>query len=208
MNVSTMTAIREEFEQVAAGTPIPTFAATPAWSACCGRPGTQPLGSHWVDPAGHPGRLLPAQVSRLVGPVPPEPEAVVGALAESRGESIAVHGAEAARQLGLSTQTPAVTGLPHVGAKSHLQAGGAHYAAQACAAQGVGAGRYAGRNSTEGTQVSRTGPRDPSGHCSVRSALPAEEFKALREETGAMPAWLSDTFFHLNIQQKNSPSPV
>jgi hypothetical protein len=29
----------------------------------------------------------------------------------------------------------------------------------------------------------------------VRSALPAKEFKVLREETGAMPAWLSDTFF-------------
>ncbi len=35
----------------------------------------------------------------------------------------------------------------------------------------------------------------PAVIAQVRGALPVAEFKTLREETNAMPAWLSDEFY-------------
>ena len=44
------------------------------------------------------------KISRFVGPVPPSLEAVLESISSSTGEIFQVHGAEAVRQLGLSTQ--------------------------------------------------------------------------------------------------------
>jgi hypothetical protein len=38
----------------------------------------------------------------------------------------------------------------------------------------------------------------------VRGALPVAEFKTLREETNAMPAWLSDEFYRYEHPQSGS----
>jgi hypothetical protein len=38
----------------------------------------------------------------------------------------------------------------------------------------------------------------------VQGALPVAEFKTLREETNAMPAWLSDEFYRYEHPQSGS----
>lgn len=52
------------------------------------------------------GVFVRPKESSYIGTVLPEPEQVAKAIALSSNEIIAIHGAEAARRLGLSTQTP------------------------------------------------------------------------------------------------------
>jgi hypothetical protein len=44
----------------------------------------------------------------------------------------------------------------------------------------------------------------PAVIAQVRSTLPVAEFKTLREETNAMPAWLSDEFYRYEHPQSRS----
>jgi hypothetical protein len=56
----------------------------------------------------------------------------------------------------------------------------------------------AGRPAGEALRALRyLGPKQvtPAVIAKVQGVLPAAEFKTLREETSAMPAWLSDAFF-------------
>jgi len=101
-----MTAIREEFELRALGTPIPTSRLLRYGTrAAVDQALSRLVGSGFINRVTR-GVYFRPKINRLVGPVPPEPQAVVEAITESRGESTAMHGAEAARQLGLSTQAP------------------------------------------------------------------------------------------------------
>src|SRR5580692_13101399 len=52
------------------------------------------------------GVFVRPKMSRYVGEVMPEPSKVAQAIATAHGETIQVHGAEAARLLGLTTQMP------------------------------------------------------------------------------------------------------
>lgn len=146
------------------------------------------------------------KISRLVGSVPPETQEVVRVFAESRGESIAMHGAEAARQFGLSTQTPLspvfltsgrsrilgigkqAVRLQHVSSKALVLAGQPAGAA-------LSALRYLGPKNVTYQVITQ-----------VRSALPDSEFARLRAETAAMPSWLSDAFYRYERSEECSPS--
>ena len=208
MNVSTMTAIREEFEQVAAGTPIPTSRLLRHGPRAAVDQALSRLVRTGLIRRATRGVYYRPRISRLVGPVPPEPEAVVGALAESRGESIAVHGAEAARQLGLSTQTPLSPVFLTSGPSRTFKLGELtmqlkHARPKELALAGTPAG-----TALRALWYLGPGHVTPRVIAQVRSALPAEEFKALREETGAMPAWLSDTFFHFEHPTKEQSESV
>src|ERR1039458_2040186 len=98
MSTSTIAAIRKEFEQAGPGALIPTSRLL--------RYGTRAAVDQALSRLGRAGEITRAarglyyrpKTSRLAGPVPPEPQALAEALAESRGESIAAHGAEAARR--------------------------------------------------------------------------------------------------------------
>ncbi len=135
------------------------------------------------------------KTSRLVGAVPPEPQALVEALAESRGESIAVHGAEAARRLGLSTQAPLSPVFLTSGHSRTLQLGQLRVQLRHAAPKEL---VLAGTPAGEALRALRyLGPKQvtPAVIAQVRGALPVAEFTTLREETNAMPAWLSDEFY-------------
>jgi len=196
MGMSSMMAIREEFERAAPGTPIPSSRLL--------RHGPRAAVDQALSRLVRTGHIKRAtrgvyyrpRISRLVGLVPPEPEAVITALAEGRNESIAIHGAEAARQLGLSTQAPLSPVFLTSGSSRTIKLGQLtlclkHAAPQELALAGRPAGtalcalRYLGPTQVNLSVIER-----------VHSVLSAEEFKVLRAETGAMPAWLSDAFYH------------
>jgi uncharacterized protein DUF6088 len=195
MSTSTTTAIRREFEQAAPGTLIPTSRLL--------RHGTRAAVDQTLSRLERAGEITRAargvyyrpKTSRLVGVVPPQPQALVEALAESRGESIAVHGAEAARRLGLSTQAPLSPVFLTSGRSRTVQLGRLrvqlrHAAPRELVLAGTPAGdalralRYLGPEQVTPAVIAR-----------VRGELPVAEFKTLREETNAMPAWLSDEFY-------------
>jgi hypothetical protein len=206
MNESTTLAIRKEFRKAAPGTLIPTSQLL--------RHGTRVAVDQALSRLERSGEIARAtrglyyrpKMSRLVGAVPPEPQAVAEALAASRGEVIARHGAEAARLFGLSTQaqlspvflTSGPSRTVPVG-KTTMQLRHASPKAMALAGRPAGEALRALRN-LGSSQVT------PEVIAKVQEALPASEFSTLREATAVMPAWLSDAFFAFESHEgSNSP---
>jgi N-methylhydantoinase A/oxoprolinase/acetone carboxylase beta subunit len=204
MNTSTMAAIREEFEETPAGTPIPTSRLL--------RHGTRGAVDQTLSRLMRQGEIKRAtrgvyyrpKESRLIGATGPGPQAVVEALTESRGEAIAIHGAEAARQLGLTTQAPLSPTFLTSGRTKTVQMGKLAMRLQHASPREMAlAGRPAG---TALSALRYLGPSQvtPQVIAKIRSSLPPSEFVTLREETGAMPSWLSDAFFRFEHSAKVS----
>ncbi len=128
--------------------------------------------------------------SRLFGTALPEPRRVAEAVAALDGATLQVHGAEAARQLGLTTQMPTqevyyTSGstrrrrfgrlpvvLQHVGPKRLVLA-------DRPAGLAVAALQYLGREAVTPEVIEQVARR-----------LPHAEFEALREAAPSLPAWL------------------
>ncbi len=195
-----MTAIRAEFEEVPVGTLVPTGRLLRYGTrAAVDQALTRLVRSGKIKRAAR-GVYYQPKVSRLVGEVPPELRAVVQAVAENSGEAIAAHGAEAANQLGLSTQVPLSPVMLTSGRSRTLRVGNLAMRLQHASAKEL---RLAGRPA--GTALSALrylGPANvtPEVLAQVRSALPAEEFEVLRGETAAMPAWLHDAFYRFEYR--------
>jgi Family of unknown function (DUF6088) len=202
----TVTAIRREFEQAAPGALVPTSRLL--------RHGTRAAVDQALSRLERAGEITRAargvyyrpKISRLAGAVPPEPQALVNALAESRGESIAVHGAEAARRLGLSTQAPLspvflTSGRSRTVKLSRLSVQLRHAAPKELVLAGTPAGdalralRYLGPEHVTAAVIGR-----------VRDALSVAEFTTLRNATYAMPAWLSDELYRFEHLQPGTPA--
>lgn len=124
--------------------------------------------------------------------IPVEPEKVVAAIARASGARLNVHGAEAARRFGLTTQVPMRQVYTTSGSsrRVHLRTGDIvllHAAPSRMALAGTPAGEalsallYLGKKEVTPAVVER-----------VKSALPRAEFARLRSATTLMPAWLSD----------------
>lgn len=134
---------------------------------------------------------------RLGRTVPVEPEKVVAAIARTAGAQVNVHGAEAARRFGLTTQVPMRQVYTTSGRSRRVQLRTGdvtlvHKAQSRMGLAGTPAGEalsallYLGKNEVTRTVVER-----------VRAALGEKEFGRLRSAaaTTAMPAWLSDSLY-------------
>jgi hypothetical protein len=138
------------------------------------------------------------QVNEKLGrTVPVEPEKVVAAIARTSGAQLNVHGAEAARRFGLTTQVPmrqvyATSGRSR---RVRLRTGEVtlvHAAQSKMGLAGTPAGEaltallYLGKNEVTAEVLEK-----------VRTALGNEQFALLRAaaSTTAMPAWLSDSLY-------------
>ncbi|RSH69205.1 DUF6088 family protein [Stutzerimonas stutzeri] len=142
-----------------------------------------------IERIGH-GLYSVPKVGRFGIKAMPAPEQVAQALAASEGATIEVHGAEAARRFGLSTQVPAqpvfyttgssrtvrlgkmVVRLQHVAPRKLVLAGRA-------AGQALSALWYLGRHQVTSATFQRIAER-----------LPSSEFEALRQAKAVMPAWM------------------
>ena len=120
----------------------------------------------------------------------PSPETVAQTVAAAEGASIEVHGAEAARRFGFSTQVPAqpvfyTTGSSHTVRMGKLQVRLQHVAARKLALAGRPAGQalsalwYLGRRQVTPATFER-----------IAAKLPQVEFEALCNAKAAMPAWM------------------
>lgn len=133
------------------------------------------------------------KVNRTLGRrVPTSPEKVVTAIAAADGEQLAPHGAEAARRLGLTTQTPLNTVYVTSGRSRKIRVGMRevqlrHASPRSLALAGEPAGvalaalRYLGKSEVTTATVKR-----------VAEAIGSVAFARLRENVSAMPAWLAD----------------
>ena len=131
--------------------------------------------------------------SRYVGEVMPEPSKVAQAIANAHGETIQVHGAEAARLLGLTTQMPLQSVFYTSGPNRELKLGNLqlilkHVAPRKLALSGRPSGLalsalwYLGKE-----QVS------PRTIKTIQENLTPEAFEEFKAETRSMPAWMADT---------------
>jgi hypothetical protein len=132
--------------------------------------------------------------SRFVGEVPPDPHEIARAIAAASNEVVQVHGAEAARQLGLSTQVPMkhvfyTTGRGKTFAYGNTTVLMKHVPPQRLALAGRPAGialealRYLGKKAV----TTRT-------MATIKIKIGIEEFRQLEAATNAMPGWLHDLF--------------
>ncbi len=137
------------------------------------------------------GVFVRPRKSRFVGSVAPGVAEVVRVIARDNGETVQVHGAEAARRLGLSTQAP-TTPVYHTSASSRtIRIGNAtvrmvhtsnrrrlQFAGEP-AGLALAALWYLGRGNATLEAVAR-----------IESAIGPDAFARLR--SAAMPAWMAD----------------
>jgi len=138
------------------------------------------------------GVFVRPEASRYVGTVMPEPVKVAEALAQATNSQVQVHGAEAARRLGLSTQVPLqpvfqTSGPSRCVRMGRLEVKMKHVAPRKLALAGRPAGValaalwYLGKNQVSTAVIEQ-----------IERRLPKQEFEALVAAVSAMPAWMSD----------------
>jgi len=139
------------------------------------------------------GVFVRPRKSRYVGEVMPEPASVAKAIASARGETVQVHGAEAARLLGLTTQMPIQAVFYTSGPSRELKLGNLplvlkHVARRKLALSGRPAGLalsalwYLGKEQVNSTTIK-----------TIREKLTPEAFAEFKAETPSMPAWMTNT---------------
>jgi len=131
--------------------------------------------------------------SRYVGEVMPEPSKVAQAIARAHGETVQVHGAEAARLLGLTTQVPLQAVFYTSGPSRELKLGKLplilkHVARRKLALSGRPSGLalsalwYLGKERVTTSTIK-----------TIREKLTPQAFEEFRAETPSMPAWMANT---------------
>jgi len=191
-DMSTSQAIRERIAAQPAGAPF-----TPALFAGLGSRASIDQALMRLTKAGFVERLgrglyTAPRTSRFGLKTMPTPEAVAQTIAATEGATIEVHGAEAARRLGFSTQVPAqpvfcTTGASHTVRMGKLQVRLQHVAARKLAL----AGRPAGQALAALWYLGR-GQVTPATFERIAAKLPKLEFEALRSAKASMPAWMID----------------
>jgi hypothetical protein len=148
------------------------------------------------------GIYVRSRVSKYVGKVVPTPEEVAHAAARSTGSVVEVHGAEAAREFGLSTQVPVQPMFVTSGRSREIPYGEVtivlrHAAPRHMILAGRPAGRafaallYLGRNEVTHEVIE-----------AVRHRLSAAEFELLASARAQMPSWMSDVFCSYEAAQE------
>ena len=191
--MSTAKAVRAAIGKLARGKP---FTAAPFGKlgprGAVGRTLSRLVGEGEIQRLAH-GVFVRPRTSRFVGTVLPDIHEVVEAIARSNGETVQIHGAEAARRFRLSTQVPTapvfhtsassrtirVAGVAvrmvHTSNRRRLQ-----FAGEATGAA-LSALWYLGKNNVTAESVT-----------TIATALGPSEFEKLR--SADMPAWMQEAF--------------
>lgn len=130
-----------------------------------------------------------------LGKVLPESQEIAQAVAQASGETIAVHGAEAARILQLSTQVPLKPTFYTTGNTRRIKSGNReiilkHVNSRKLVKPGTMIGLvisalwYLGKNNVTMTVIEK-----------IKKLLAPEEFSELLKYTHQMPAWMADMFY-------------
>ena len=204
MSVKSKTAklIRQQIEAMPAGEPFTTAVFLNAGSRAAVDQTLSRLVKEGLIERILRGVYVRPEYNRFVGKVLPEPLKVAKAIGEATGATVEVHGAEAARQFGLTTQMPAQAVYNTSGASKRIKMGDTevrlrHVSPRKLALAGRPAGIalaalwYLGKESVTPKVIEQ-----------IHSKLPKNEFNVLKSSTNLMPGWLSDTFYRMeNIHQ-------
>lgn len=129
--------------------------------------------------------------SRYVGAVLPEPAKVVSVLAATTGETVEVHGAEAARRFGLTTQMPMKPLFWTTGASRRVRVGQQEVLLKHVAPRKLAlAGRPAGAALAALWHLGR-GQVTAQTFAMLKRRLPPAEFQVLIGRVDVMPAWMA-----------------
>ena len=197
MNTSTKTAalIRARIEAMPLGEPFTPM----AFLACGTRAAVDQTLSRLVR-AGviervTRGVFVRPERSSFVGKVMPEPLKVAETVAKTTGAVVQIHGAEAARRLGLTTQVPTQPVFVTSGASKRIRVGKMEIRLQhVCSRKLALAGRPAGLALAAMWYLGKK-EVTPAIVEQIRRRLGASEFEVLKSAVSAMPAWMSDALF-------------
>lgn len=188
--MSTSQAIRERIAAIPAGEPF-----TPASFAGLGSRASIDQALMRLTQAGRIERLARGlytvpKVSRFGLKTAPSPQAVAQMVAASEGAAIEVHGAEAARRFGFSTQVPVQPVFLTTGSSHTVRMGKLEVRLQRVAARKLAlAGRPAGQALSALWYLGRR-QVTPATFERLADQLPSAEFEALRNVKASMPAWM------------------
>ncbi len=148
------------------------------------------------------GVFVRPRTNRYVGKVPPAPEKVAQAVARASQSVIEVHGAEAAREFGLTTQVPMRSVFLTSGSSRVIPVGGVsiemrHVAERRLLLAGRPAGRAFAALMYLGKDEVTLGTIEL-----LKRRLPPKEFEAMVSAASSMPSWLSDVFYRFKTQDK------
>lgn len=195
-----MQQVRSCIEQQPLGRPF-----TPALLLACGSRSAVDQALSRLVKAGEIERLgrglfVRPEVSRYAGKVMPDAAAVAAALAERTGAVVGVHGAEAARRLGLSTQMSMQPVFNTTGPSRRIRLGNLEVRLNHVSPRKLAlAGRPAGIALSALWYLGREAVM-PETIAVLRQRLPVEEFEMLTHSKSIMPAWMSDVF--LRFEQR------
>ena len=202
--MNTSQAIREQIAAIVPGTPF-----TPAYFAGIGSRAS-------IDQTLM--RLAQEQrierISRGIYTVPkasrfglkqmPSPESVAQTVAAAEGATIDVHGAEAARRFGFSTQVPAQPVFYTTGRSHRLQMGKMEIRLQHVAPRKmILAGRPAGQALSALWYLGREHVT-PASFAQIASKLRPSEFEALCGAKTSMPAWMVEALRGYEKERKST----
>ena len=199
--MSTSQAIRERIAVQPAGEPF-----TPALFAGLGSRASidqalmRLVQAGRIERIGH-GLYIVAKAGRFGVKTLPAPEQIARIVAGAEGATIEIHGAEAARRFGLTTQMPAQPVFYTTGSSRAIRLGKMTVRLQHVAPRKLAlAGRPAGRALSA---LWYLGCRQvtPGTFKRIAEKLPSGEFQALREAKALMPAWMVEALSHYEREE-------
>ena len=150
------------------------------------------------------GIFVRPQEVAYMGKVLPDSKEIAEAVAKASGETIAVHGAEAARILQLTTQVPMKPIFYTTGNTRHIKSGSReitlkHISPRKLVKPGTTIGLvisalwYLGKNNVSMAVIEK-----------IKQQLKPEEFSELLEHIHKMPAWMADVFYRYQVEHQNA----
>ena len=150
------------------------------------------------------GIFVKQEISPYVDSVLPEPSKIVASVARVSGETIAIHGAEAARQLQLTTQVPTKPIFLTTGTTRRIRVGNAEIFLKHAALR-----KIANSNAIEGLVISALlylGKEHVDAQVirQIKNRLTNKQFQNVQEHTELMPGWMVDVFYRYKKEHANA----
>lgn len=141
------------------------------------------------------GVFVKPQKSAYLGEVLPSPYKVIQAIAKNTGETVAIHGAEAARRLHLTTQVSIQAIFNTSGLSRTIRIGN-----RMIKLQHVGSRKLVAPGTVRGNVISALwylGKEKVSQKTiqTIKQQLNEKEFNSLLQEISKMPAWMAKQFY-------------
>ncbi|OGT32059.1 MAG: hypothetical protein A3E87_10970 [Gammaproteobacteria bacterium RIFCSPHIGHO2_12_FULL_35_23] len=141
------------------------------------------------------GVFVKPKKSAYLGEVLPSPYEVVQAIAKNTGETVTIHGAEAARRLHLTTQVPMQAMFNTSGLSRKIRIGN-----RMIKLQHVGSRKLVAPGTTRGNVISALWYLEKEKVSqktiqTIKQQLNEEEFSSVLQEIHKMPAWMAKQFY-------------